>query len=68
VRFLFDCGTFDGPALAGIVLQKEEIAAYRFVCVERALDLLSGPVRRRVAATVSNPGRLRYLEDGRPVR
>lgn len=68
VRFLFDCGTFDGPALAGIVLQKEEIAAYRFVRVERALGLLSGPVRRRVAATVSKPGRLRYLEDGRPVR
>ena len=68
MRFLFDSGSFDGPALAGIVLQKEEIAAYRFVRVERALDLLSGPVRRRLAATLSKPGRLRYLEDGRPVR
>jgi 8-oxo-dGTP diphosphatase len=68
MRFLFDCGSFDSPALAGIVLQKQEITACRFVRAERALDLLSGPVRRRVAATLSKPGRLRYLEDGRPVR
>lgn len=68
MRFLFDCGSFDRPALAGIVLQKEEIAAHRFARVDRDLHLLSGPVRRRVAATLSKPGRLRYLEDGRPVR
>ncbi|HZC70328.1 MAG TPA: NUDIX hydrolase [Jatrophihabitans sp.] len=68
MRFLFDCGSFDKSTLAGIVLQEEEIAEYRFARPERALDLLSGPVRRRVAATLSKPGRLHYLEDGRPVR
>ena len=68
MRFLFDCGSFDKPALANIVLQKEEIAEYQFARPERALHLLSGPVRRRVAATLSKPGRLRYLEDGHPVR
>jgi 8-oxo-dGTP diphosphatase len=67
MRFLFDCGSFAEPALAGIVLQKEEIGEYRFARPERALHLLSGPVRRRVAATLSKPGRLRYLEDGHPV-
>lgn len=67
MRFLFDCGSFDKAALAGIVLQEEEIAEHKFVHVERALQLLSGPVRRRVAATLGKPGRLRYLEDGRPV-
>jgi hypothetical protein len=68
MRFLFECGSFDKQALAGIVLQEEEIAKYRFARLERALELLSGPVRRRVAATLSKPGRLRYLEDGLPVR
>jgi hypothetical protein len=32
------------------------------------LRWLSGPVRRRVTAAVNNSGKLRYLEDGRPVR
>jgi 8-oxo-dGTP diphosphatase len=67
MRFLFDCGVFEGPALDGIVLQEEEISEYRLARVERALALLSGPVRRRVAAAVDKPRRLRYLEDGRPV-
>ena len=68
MRFLFDCGTFDDATLAGVVLQEEEISAYRLARVERALELLSGPVRRRVAAAVRKPGRVHYLEDGRPVR
>jgi len=68
MRFLFDCGTFKDRRLADIVLQEDEISAYRLARVERALDLLSGPVRRRVAAAVSKPGRTQYLEDGRPVR
>jgi 8-oxo-dGTP diphosphatase len=68
MRFLFDCGTFDDAALAVIVLQEEEIAKSRLASVERAVSLLSGPVRRRVAATVSKPRRVHYLEDGRPVR
>ena len=68
MRFLFDCGTFDDATLAGVVLQVEEISAYRLARVERALELLSGPVRRRVTAAVRKPGRVHYLEDGRPVR
>src|SRR6478752_5571287 len=68
MRFLFDCGTFSKHALAGIVLQEEEISRFRLARVERALELLSGPVRRRVAAAVEEPRRMRYLEGGRPVR
>ena len=67
MRFLFDCGVFERSALDGIVLQEEEISEHRLAKVERALALLSGPVRRRVAAAVDGPRRLRYLEDGRPV-
>jgi 8-oxo-dGTP diphosphatase len=68
MRFLFSCGTFRDSALSGIVLQEEEISAYRLARVEQALRWLSGPVRRRVTAAVNNSGKLRYLEDGRPVR
>jgi 8-oxo-dGTP pyrophosphatase MutT (NUDIX family) len=68
MRFLFSCGTFRDSALSDIVLQKEEISAYRLARVDRALRRLSGPVRRRVTAAVNKPGKLRYLEDGRPVR
>lgn len=68
MRLLFDCGVFDRSALAGIVLQEEEISRYRLARIDRALRLLSGPIRRRVATTVRKPGRLHYLEDGRPVR
>jgi hypothetical protein len=49
------------------VLQEEEISEHRWVPVEEALTLLSGPVRRRVAAAVAGGGRVRYLEDGLPV-
>jgi 8-oxo-dGTP diphosphatase len=66
VRFLFDCGQVDDDALAGIVVQPEEVSEYRLACLADALDLLRGPIRRRVqAATASR--RLVYLEDGRPV-
>ena len=68
MRFLFDCGTFAKGDLAGIVLQEEEISEFRLTRVERALELLSGPVRRRVAAAVDEPRRVRYLEDGLPAR
>jgi 8-oxo-dGTP diphosphatase len=68
MRFLFSCGTFRDSALSDIVLQEEEISAYRLARVEQALRWLSGPVRRRVTAAVNNSGKLRYLEDGRPVR
>jgi 8-oxo-dGTP pyrophosphatase MutT (NUDIX family) len=68
MRFLFDCGTLAQEALAGIVLQEDEIAQYRLACPERALSRLSGPVRRRVGATLGKPRQLHYLEDGHPVR
>ena len=66
VRFLFDCGQVDDDALAGIVVQPEEVSEYRLASVADALDLLRGPIRRRVRAATSSR-RLVYLEDGRPV-
>ena len=66
MRFLFDCGVFKPRRLAGIVLQEEEISAYQLARVDRALRLLSGPVRRRVEMAVRKPGRTHYLESGRP--
>jgi 8-oxo-dGTP pyrophosphatase MutT (NUDIX family) len=68
MRFLFGCGVLDDSTLARIVLQEEEISAYRLARVDHALRLLSGPVRRRVAAALTKPRRPQYLEDGRPVR
>ena len=68
MRFLFDCDTFDDITLDAIVLQAGEISKYRLAPIERALSLLSGPLRRRVGATLRKPGRLHYLEDGRAVR
>jgi 8-oxo-dGTP diphosphatase len=66
IRFLFDCGRVGGEALAGIVVQPEEISEYRLAAVPEALALLRGPIRRRVRAAVGSK-RLVYLEDGRPV-
>jgi 8-oxo-dGTP pyrophosphatase MutT (NUDIX family) len=68
MRFLFDGGMLSDKALAGIVLQDGEISEHRMARIKPALRLLSGPVSRRVAAVVDKPRRLRYLEDGRPVR
>ncbi len=68
IRFLFDCGRLDDDTLDGVVLQAEEISAHRLATVDEALSLLSGPVRRRVRATVKKPNRVRYLEDGKRVR
>jgi 8-oxo-dGTP diphosphatase len=68
MRFLFDCGTLPKSTLARIVLQQDEISRFRLARVDRALKLLSGPVRRRVAAAVQHPRRTQYLENGRPVR
>lgn len=66
LRFLFDCGTFADNELQGIRLQAEEIDDYRLVELDEAAELLSGPIRRRVAAAVAAE-RCVYLEDGRPV-
>jgi ADP-ribose pyrophosphatase YjhB (NUDIX family) len=66
MRFLFGCGTVGEAQIAGIVLQREEIAEYRLVDLAAAERLLSGPVRRRVLASVGRAHCV-YLEDGRPV-
>jgi len=66
VRFLFDCGRIGERALAGIVVQPEEVSEYRLAAIPDALGLLRGPIRRRVRAAVGSK-RLVYLEDGRPV-
>jgi hypothetical protein len=50
----------------GISLQAEEILDCRFVDLDEAAQLLSGPVRRRVLAAVGTD-RCLYLEDGRPL-
>jgi len=67
MRFLFDCGAQPGAALAAIVLQEEELSEYRMVDTTTALELLSGPIRRRVGAALTAPDGCVYLEDGRPV-
>ena len=66
VRFLFDCGVLDAEELRHVEVQAEEIAELGFVPVAEALELLSGPLRRRVRAAVS-AHTCQYLEDGRPV-
>ncbi len=66
MRFLFHCGALDDSALSTIVVQQVEISEYRLEEVEDALDLLSGPVRRRVRAGVGARCTV-YLEDGRPL-
>ena len=67
MRFLFDCGVLPDAALHAIVLQTEELSEHRLLHPPRALELLSGPLRRRVGAALAAPGECVYLEDGRPV-
>jgi 8-oxo-dGTP diphosphatase len=66
IRFLFDCGAIDDKGLAAIVVEPEEICAFRMAAVPDALRLLRRPIRRRVRAATHGGG-LAYLEDGRPV-
>jgi 8-oxo-dGTP diphosphatase len=67
LRFLFDCGAFTDRQLRTIKLEDGEIDDHRFAELAEATTLLSGPIRRRVAAGVGAT-RCAYLEDGRPVR
>ena len=67
MRFLFDCGVFDDTVLGTVVIDPVEIAESRVLPLDAALPLLSGPVRRRVRAACRST-KLRYLEDGRPVK
>jgi 8-oxo-dGTP diphosphatase len=66
VRFLFDCGVLPEAAFDEVALQAEEIEAWRLVGLTEALELLSGPLRRRIAQ-VADRAYCVYLEDGRPV-
>jgi ADP-ribose pyrophosphatase YjhB (NUDIX family) len=66
MRFLFDCGALPDTTLAGITLQETELSEHRLVDPARALELLSGPLRRRVGAALA-ASECVYLEDGRPV-
>jgi ADP-ribose pyrophosphatase YjhB (NUDIX family) len=66
MRFLFDCGALADEALARIVVQPDEISEYRLAEMAEALELLSGPLRRRVRAGTGATHTV-YLEDGRHV-
>lgn len=66
VRFLFDCGAFATATLAEIRLQEEEIEQHRLAVLDDAMNLLSGPLRRRLSQCARRD-RCVYLEDGRPV-
>jgi 8-oxo-dGTP diphosphatase len=65
-RFLFDCGTLSGDQLSSIRLEDGEIDEYRLAEPADALELLSGPLRRRVSACIGSK-RCVYLEQGRPI-
>ena len=66
VRFLFDCGPFTDDDLSAIRVSDDEIDEYRFAELNDAVELLSGPVRRRVALA-AGVKRCIYLEEGRPL-
>ena len=66
VRFLFDCGELGAAQLDEIELDGYEIAEHRLVELPEALELLSGPLRRRISTIAGETGCL-YLEEGRPV-
>ena len=66
MRFLFNCGVLPPDTLEGITLQEEELSDHRFAESPRALEMLSGPLRRRVGAALEAEDCV-YLEDGRPV-
>jgi 8-oxo-dGTP diphosphatase len=66
LRLLFDCGRLPQDQLAAIDLQLDEVEQHRFAPPAEAVELLTGPVGRRVAATLGAT-RCVYLEDGRPV-
>jgi 8-oxo-dGTP diphosphatase len=66
VRFVFDLGSVDEDAQKSVRLQEEEIEEHRFAELAEALELLSGPLRRRVSQCAGVSSCV-YLEDGRPV-
>jgi ADP-ribose pyrophosphatase YjhB (NUDIX family) len=66
IRFLFDCGAVGDAELASVTVQPEEVAEFRLVPLDEALELLRAPIRRRVRAATRHR-RCVYLENGRPV-
>ena len=66
VRFVFNCGVFSDEELAQIRLQESEIEDHRLAPLDEALELLSGPLRRRVAQCARREHCV-YLEEGRPI-
>jgi 8-oxo-dGTP diphosphatase len=66
VRFLFDCGALSPTAFAHIRLQASEIEDHRLAELDEALELLSGPLRRRLSRA-TDAEHCVYLENGRPV-
>lgn len=66
MRFLFDCGMFTDQQLGTITLQENEVSEHRFADPVRAIELLSGPVGRRVVAALGATSCV-YLEDGQLV-
>jgi 8-oxo-dGTP diphosphatase len=66
MRFVFDCGEFEDSEFAEIRLQEHEIADHKLAQLDEALELLSGPLRRRVSECAAHDGFV-YLEDGRAV-
>ncbi len=65
MRFLFDCGVMSDEELSAVTLQEEELSEYRVRPVPDALEILSGPLRRRVGEAMgTGPGRVR-LPGGR---
>jgi ADP-ribose pyrophosphatase YjhB (NUDIX family) len=66
MRFLFDCGALSGAELGTIALQESELSEHRLIEPAEALELLSGPLRRRVGAALASTECV-YLEDGRRV-
>ena len=68
MRFLFDCGVVEDGELAAIRLQEEELSEHRLAVPAEALEILSGPLRRRVGAALgAGPDECVYLEEGLPV-
>jgi 8-oxo-dGTP pyrophosphatase MutT (NUDIX family) len=66
MRFLFDCGVLEAEKLNQVQVQAGEIAEFAYLPAAQALELLSGPLRRRVRAALSTRA-CQYLEDGKPV-
>ena len=66
MRFLFDCGVLGAAILAQIEIDEIEIEDHRLAPLPEALELLSGPIGRRVGACAGKKSCV-YLENGRPV-